>query len=154
VKLSGVPGAGSAPTSWQTCPGTVNGSNQCEVSVSESKEAIATFNLEQHALKVTINGTGAGTVTSTPAGISCSSGTCQANFTHGASVKLTVAPGIGSDPVVWQTCPGTVNGSNQCEVTVDAAKEAVATFNLEQHALKVEKPGTGTGTVTSSPSGI
>jgi LmbE family N-acetylglucosaminyl deacetylase len=153
VTLSGAPGANSKAVVWQTCPGTVNASNQCEVTMSAAKEAVATFNLEQRQLTVAKNGSGAGTVTSSPAGISCGS-ECVAGFDHGTLVKLTGTPGANTKAVAWQTCPGTVNASNQCEVTMSAAKEAVATFNLEQRQLTVSKIGSGTGTVTSSPAGI
>jgi PKD domain/Divergent InlB B-repeat domain len=153
VKLTGTPDPGSKAVVWQICPGTVNGSNQCEVTISAAKEAKAAFGLEQHLLTVIPDGTGSGTVTSTPAGISCGS-ECQASFDHDAVVKLTGTPAAGSKAVVWQTCPGTVNAGNQCEVTIDAAKSATAKFDLEQHQLKVNKTGTGSGTVTSAPAGI
>ena len=81
-------------------------------------------------LKVSKNGTGSGTVTSSPAGIDCGP-TCAADFVDGTPVKLTGAPSPGSKAVVWQTCPGSVNGSNECVVTVDSDKEAIATFDLE-----------------------
>src|SRR5262249_5771305 len=104
-------------------------------------------------LKVSKEGSGTGTVTSSPAGIDCG-GECQANFTEGTEVKLTGTPDAGAKPVVWTTCPGVVNGSNQCVVTMGAAKEAKAKFDLETHVLTVLPDGTGSGTVTSSPAGI
>jgi hypothetical protein len=154
VKLTGTPDPGSKPVVWQSCPGTVNGSNQCEVTISAAKEAKATFDLETHLLTVIEDGTGTGTVTSSPAGISCGS-ECQAPFNHGSLVKLTGTPAAGSKPVVWESCPGTVNASNQCEVTVDAAKSATARFDVPGPvALSVGRDGTGSGTVTSAPAGI
>jgi ABC-type phosphate transport system substrate-binding protein/archaellin len=154
VTLTGTPNAGSKAVNWESCPGTVNGSNQCEVTMTSNKEAKATFNATpSFQLKVVKNGTGSGTVTSAPAGINCGT-ECTANFAEGTVVKLTGSPEPGSKAVVWQTCPGTINGSNQCEVTMSAAKEAKATFDLEQFQLKVTKKGTGSGTVTSTPAGI
>ncbi len=56
--------------------------------------------------------------------------------------------------MVWTGC-GEVSGENKCKVTMSAAKEVTAKFDLEPaFLLKVEKSGTGGGTVTSSPSGI
>jgi len=153
VKLTGAPGPNSKAVVWESCPGTVNASNQCEVTISAAKAVTAVFALESHQLTVVKNGSGTGTITSSPAGISCGS-ECQASFTHGALITLAGAPGPNAKPVVWQTCPGTVNASNQCEVAMTAAKEAVASFNLESHQLSVERKGTGPGTVTSAPAGI
>ena len=84
----------------------------------------------QWPLTVTKAGTGSGTVTSEPAGIDCGSD-CSEEYGHGTVVKLTGTPDIGSEPVEWDVCPGTVNEAGQCVVTVDAAKEAVASFELE-----------------------
>lgn len=152
VKLTGTPATGSKAVTWGGCD-KVNGANECEVAMSAAKTITATFNLESHQLTLIKNGSGTGTVTSSPAGIECGS-ECQASFDHGALVTLTGTPGPNTKAVVWQTCPGTVNASNQCETTMSAAKEAVATFSLEQHQLTVERKGTGSGTVASSPAGI
>ncbi|HEY7255285.1 MAG TPA: hypothetical protein VH476_01260, partial [Solirubrobacterales bacterium] len=155
VTLSGVPGANSQPVVWESCPGTVNGADECEVKVDEAKEARALFNLVQRKLTVTTDGNGSGNVTSTPVGIACTANTtCEAGFSHGTLVRLTGTPDAGTSPVVWESCPGTVNGSNECEVTMDAAKAATATFSLGEQHLLVTKVGSGTGTVTSSPGGI
>src|SRR5262249_57252418 len=66
----------------------------------------------------------------------------------------TGTPAGGSKAVVWSGCDAVV-GSNECEVKMTAAKNVTATFDLvNQFQLKVNKPGSGSGTVTSSPSGI
>ena len=103
-------------------------------------------------LKVNKAGTGTGTVTSTPSGINCGP-TCEATFNSGTVVTLTGAPGLNSKAVVWTGC-GEIVGSNECKVTMSAAKEVTATFDLVKRQLTVGKGGTGTGTVSSSPSGI
>lgn len=65
---------------------------------------IATFNLQPavtYALTVAVSGSGRGTVTSSPAGISCS-GTCTASFASGTAVRLTArADDDGSVFVGW-----------------------------------------------------
>src|SRR5262249_39553464 len=149
--LTGAPAAGSKAVTWEPCPGTVNGSGQCEVTMGAAKEAKARFDLETHPLSVVRNGTG--TVTSSPAGIDCG-GTCSANFDHQALVILTGTPSAGSKAVAWD-CPGTVNGSGQCEVKMGQAREARATFDAKAtYTLTVTRGGTGTGTVTSDIAGI
>jgi uncharacterized repeat protein (TIGR02543 family) len=104
------------------------------------------------ALSVTKAGTGAGTVTSSPAGISCGS-TCSANYTSGASVTLTPAAASGSTFAGWG---GACSGTGACTVSMTAARSVTATFSSSAttFALSVTKVGAGTGTVTSSPSGI
>ena len=59
-------------------------------------------------LTTTLAGSGVGTVTSAPAGISCASGSCSADFDPHAMVSLTAAPGTGSVFVGWGgACSGT-----------------------------------------------
>jgi len=104
------------------------------------------------ALTVTKGGTGTGTVASAPAGISCGP-TCSANFDSGAVVNLTATPDSGSTFAGWS---GVCSGTGACSVTMDAAKSVSANFtaNPGPFTLTVAKSGLGTGTVTSTPSGI
>ncbi len=101
-------------------------------------------------LAVVKNGTGSGTVTSSPAGISCGS-TCTASFTNGALVTLTPTASADSTFTGWS---GACSGTGPCTVTMDQARSVTATFTLQTHTLTVAKTGTGSGTVTSSPAGI
>jgi len=104
------------------------------------------------ALAVTKSGTGTGTVTSSPPGISCGT-TCSANFDNATVVSLTATPDSGSTFAGWS---GSCTGTGACSVTMDAAKSVSANFstNAGPFALTVSKSGTGTGTVASTPSGI
>jgi hypothetical protein len=105
-------------------------------------------------LKVKRTGSGGGTVTSAPAGVSCGSGAgCESLFSESSVVTLDGIPDVGSQAVQWTGC-GEITGENKCKVTMSAAKEVTAKFDLEQHLLKVIKGGTGTGTVSSSPAGV
>lgn len=65
---------------------------------------------------------GMGTVTSLPAGISCTAtgGTCIATYDVGASVLLTA-----SSVPVWQNCPGAA-GTTTCVVTIPTGGAAVS----------------------------
>jgi hypothetical protein len=76
-------------------------------------------------LAVTKSGTGTGTVTSSPSGISCGS-TCSENFSSGTVVNLTATPDSGSTFAGWS---GACSGTGACSVTMDAAKSVSATFN-------------------------
>ena len=77
-------------------------------------------------LAVTKAGSGAGTVTSSPAGISCGA-TCAANFANGSSVTLTAAAASGSTFGGWS---GECSGTGACTVTMSAAKTVTATFSV------------------------
>jgi endoglucanase len=108
------------------------------------------------SLTVTKAGTGAGTVTSSPAGISCGTTCTMALSSCGAVpvVLLTATPASGSVFTGWSGggCSGT---SPTCSVTVTTAVAVTATFTLgTSYSLTVTKAGTGSGTVTSSAGGI
>ena len=104
------------------------------------------------ALTITKLGTGSGTVTSSPAGIDCGVD-CSEPYNSGTVVTLTATPAIGSVFAAWSGDPDCTDGI----ITMDTNKTCTATFNLstvQQFALTVNKQGTGSGTVTSSPAGI
>ncbi len=101
-----------------------------------------------YSLSVTKAGTGSGTVTSSPSGINCGS-TCSASYSYNTLVTLTATPATGSSFTGWG---GDCNTSGQ--VTMTSGKSCTANFTLSNYTLTVTKAGTGSGTVTSSPSGI
>src|SRR5262249_30000190 len=152
IKLKGTPGANAQAAVWG--PGcTVNGSNECEVTVSSNKTIEATFPAVQHKLKVTLAGSGGGTVVSSPAGLNSPPRRREASSHPGTPAKLNeLQSTAAADARAGASGPaGTVNGSNECEVTMTADKDTTATFTPEQHKLKVTLAGSGGGTVVSSP---
>ncbi len=80
-----------------------------------------------HILAVSKNGTGLGTVTSNPAGISCGS-TCSASYASGQSVTLTASADSGSTFAGWS---GDCSGTGACTVSMTAAHSVTATFNQQ-----------------------
>jgi DNA-binding beta-propeller fold protein YncE len=109
------------------------------------------------ALSVFKTGTGSGTVTSSPAGISCGEA-CAAEFEAGKVVTLTAAAGGGSEFTGWS---GACSGTGACQVTMSEARSVTASFALEEGTpppsefqLTVFETGAGLGTVASSPAGI
>ena len=106
---------------------------------------------ELFEVEVELEGTGFGTVTSTPTGINCgpSSAECAYEFEEGVEVILTPTPEEGSEFVEWEGCTDEVGAT--CHVT--AAESVTAVFNFEPE-LNVEVEGEGEGTVQSSPAGI
>lgn len=75
---------------------------------------------------LSVSVTGGGTVRSSPAGISCSSGTCSGTFTQGSSVTLTATPGIG---MLFDGWNGSCSGTSACVVPVStSAASVIANF--------------------------
>jgi hypothetical protein len=109
-------------------------------------------NQPQRSLDVTKDGTGAGTIASTPSGIDCGS-TCSITFDVGTVVTLSGTPNASSDFTGWsgEGCSGT----GTCIVTLNRARSVTATFTLKaDKTLDVTTDGNGSGSVTSAPAGI
>ncbi len=104
-------------------------------------------------LAVVRAGMGSGTVTSTPAGITCGT-SCSGNYASGTVVTLTATAATGSTFTGWSG--GGCTGTGSCTVTLTATTTVTATFGVAPtfSALTVTRAGTGSGTVTSSPAGI
>jgi hypothetical protein len=151
VTLTATSGASTEAVKWAGCT-SVDGEGKCKVTMSAAKTITATFNVAKQQLKVLKKGLGAGTVTSSPAGISCGS-TCSASFNEGATVTLTGAPTGETEAVKWTGCDS-VSAEGKCLVTMSSAREVTAIFNVAGPQLTITKFGSGTGTVTSSPAGI
>jgi uncharacterized repeat protein (TIGR02543 family) len=150
VTLSASVSTGSTFTGWdgEGCSGT----GTCQVTMSAARSVTATFTLNTYALDVTMAGTGSGTVTSNPAGITCTNGTCSHSFNYNTSVTLSASASTGSTFTGWSgAC---TNSTGTCTVTMDAAKSVTATFTLNTYMLTVDRAGSGTGTVTSLDGGI
>ena len=75
-------------------------------------------------LSVSLAGSGAGTVTSSPAGISCTV-SCSGVFASGTTVTLFASPGPNSTFVGWST---PCSGVGSCQVSMTTARSVTATF--------------------------
>jgi Divergent InlB B-repeat domain len=159
---------GIAYSSVKTTPGGVPGvlyvgnagenasfepTNEVTVFTNEG-EAIEPPPAPKYNLEVEKTGTGLGTVTSSPSGISCG-GTCSAEFEEETTVTLTETPEAGSVLKEWTGCESNPT-PEECVVNMaKAAKVVDAVFEpTPEYKLEVEKTGSGSGTVTSSPLGI
>ncbi len=107
---------------------------------------------------LTVSVSGGGTVTSSPAGITCTS-SCSASFNAGTIVSLAASPSSGFTFSDWgDAC----SGAGTCNVSMNQSQSVTATFAasapppppITVYTLSVTKGGTGNGSVSSSPGGI
>lgn len=147
VTLTATPAADSVFTGWS---GACSGTSACQVTTSAPQLVTATFARLQYAVAVTKTGTGLGTVTSTPTGITCGT-ECSRAFDVGTTVTLTATAQPGSRFDGWT---GACSGTGSCVVSVSAARDVGASFTLERFSVSISRTGTGAGTVASTPTGI
>lgn len=123
VNLTAMPASGSTFAGWS---GACSGTGTCSVTMNTSKSVTATFYPQLFTLTVTQAGSGSGTMTSSPAGISCGTD-CSETYNSGTVVNLTAIPATGSAFAGWSGDADCTDGS----VTMNTSKTCTATFNLE-----------------------
>ncbi len=133
VTLTATPASGSSFTGWSGsgCSGT----STCTVTMSEARAVNAEFSVVppgQFDLAVSKSGTGAGTVTSSPAGIDCGSD-CSETLVDGTSVTLTATPAAGSSFAGWSGSG--CSGSSTCTVVMSEARAVTAQFTKQPSNL-------------------
>jgi hypothetical protein len=148
VTLTATPDTGSAFKGWS---GACTGTAACTVPVNGTTQVTATFDIIIPHITITNAGSGTGTVTSAPAGITCGS-VCTSAFTYGASVTLTATPTAGMAFTGWSG-DGSCTGTAPCTISAKGESAVTATFDIIPK-ITVTKTGTGLGTVTSAPAGI
>jgi hypothetical protein len=95
----------------------------CVLSMLSNRTVSISTSLVTFPLTVTTAGSGTGTVTSNPAGITCPA-TCAASVVAGTTVSLSANPAPGS---AFSGFSGACNGNN-CTITVNSAANVTATF--------------------------
>jgi hypothetical protein len=118
VTLAERPGPGQRFTGWS---GDCTGTGVCRVTMSAARNVAARFVLEV-ALAVRV--TGAGVVTSAPAGISCPR-TCTGKYAEGATVRLIAKAKPGSRFAGWA---GACSGKGACTVRLAGSRTVRAIF--------------------------
>jgi hypothetical protein len=112
-------------------------------------------------LTVSLAGTGAGTVMSTPSGLTCAGTSCTGTFASGTTVGLVPAPGLGSSFAGWG---GACSGADTCTPKLAADTAVTATFETPaatysgSYTHTAQSNGctfnnTGTLTITIAPDG-
>jgi hypothetical protein len=119
VRFRAVPDPGSRFLGWA---GPCAGRGVCTLTVTGGQSVTATFG--RASFLVSVRRTGAGRVTSRPAGISCGS-RCAAPFRAGTSVRLTAKAARGWRFTGWS---GACRGRRACVVRATADRAVRATF--------------------------
>lgn len=150
ITLTAAPTAGSSLIEWSgACSGSALSVTLSTVRYDTS--CAARFESAKR-LTVSLPGSGVGTVTASSGGLSCSSGSCTADYAYRETVTLTATPTSGSTFESWGgSCSGT---SPTATVTMLADQTCTANFKSDQKRLTITLAGTGTGQVTSVPSKI
>jgi hypothetical protein len=104
--------------------GSCGGTDTCFVTLDQARNVTATFQAPARTIFASINGTGAGTISSTPAGLHCPS-TCEPDFPNRTVVKLAAVAAPGSRFTGWSDdCSGLLS----CELKLDGDKVVEAAF--------------------------
>ncbi|AVP96254.1 hypothetical protein C7S18_03185 [Ahniella affigens] len=127
LMLTAIPNAGAAFSGWTGCP-DFHG-NQCFVLIENAVSVAAAFTSVPRNITVARNGTGTGSVASSPAGIDCGQD-CNELYDSGTVVTLTASPDTQSLFTSWGgvTCLGG-NSMPICTFTVSFDAIATATFS-------------------------
>jgi hypothetical protein len=88
-------------------------------------------------LTVMVGGSGAGTVSSVPEGITCAAGTCTGSFLRGTQVQLSALATSGTFLGWSEAC----HGATSCAVKMDQDRSVVALFGTPGQALWVQQFG-------------
>ncbi|MDO8947551.1 MAG: choice-of-anchor Q domain-containing protein, partial [Desulfocapsaceae bacterium] len=147
VTLTATPGLETVFNGWS---GACSGSGDCIVSMDQARSVTATFTLNTYLLSVTKDGTGSGSVASSPVGIDCGSD-CSQVYDYNTLLTLSATPESGSTFAGWS---GACTGTEDCDVTVDQIRSVTATFTLNQYTVTANAAGTGSGTVASDAGSI
>jgi uncharacterized repeat protein (TIGR02543 family) len=121
------------------------------VTMDSDKTLTANFSPIKRLLTVVPLGSGNGVVTSVPSGIDCGSN-CIAEFDHGTEVVLSATAAPGSVFTGWSGSG--CSGTDECVVTMTAARTVTATFTITQRTLILTLLGDGEGQVMISPLGV
>ncbi len=146
VTLIETPAAGYTFAGWS---GACSGTGACVMTITAAATITASFTQSATSQQLTVTVTGSGTVSSSPAGISCPS-TCSASYAQNTQVTLTETPAAGSTFTGWA---GACGGTAACTVPMSAATAVTATF-AQTSTPQIVVTVSGSGTVTSSPAGI
>jgi hypothetical protein len=137
-------GGRAGETAEKTFVGLEPGNYELFVTVGTNQSSGGAYTLKlgttPTTASLTVNKTGNGAVTSSPAGIGCGS-TCTASFDSGTLVTLTATANAGNRFMGWTGCPN-VSGET-CTATLSQSLTVAASFEQVMHGLTVKTSGAG-----------
>lgn len=95
----------------------------------------------------TVSGKGGGSINSSPSGISCTSGTCSANFIPGTTVNLYQTPDSNSTWGTWSLSGCGINSN--CQVVMNGPTSVTNTFDYA-YLAKVNSTGSRFDTLAAA----
>ena len=124
VTLTETPATGYVFMGWSGgCSGT--GTTCSVTTVAGATTVTPTFQSNATSYALTVSVQGSGTVTSTPAGINCSTPTCSATFPANTPITLSETAAANYTFASWG---GACTGTGSCIVTLSAAASVTANF--------------------------
>src|SRR2546428_12970599 len=146
--LTAVAAAGSIFMGWSG--GGCTGTGPCTLTLTAATGVAAIFDLQTFALTVSKAGTGGGTVTSTPVGITCGT-SCSWSYASGTLAPLTATPAADSTFDGWSGSGCT--GTGPCTVTLTAATAVTATFSAQTSPPTTTPAAPGSAPRAPAPTG-
>jgi uncharacterized protein (DUF2141 family) len=131
----------------------------CQITMNSNKTCTAVFNISAVTYTLSISPKPSyGTVSSSLSGIYCGSGgnSCSQGYTQNTQVTLYATPDSGYVFGYWTSDCSSCGTNATCQIIMNSNKTCSAVFNISagQYTLTINKSGSGSGTVTSNPSGI
>lgn len=142
---------GRFSTPLQTYNGVATGTSATNDNArvhNERSATVAAF-VTPPDLSLTVDRTGSGLVTSSPAGIDCGA-TCVGSFPRLSTVTLTATADPGTTFDGWT---GACTGTGTCTVSMSAARQVGATFTPNAYTLSLVVAGNQEGSIHAEPSG-
>lgn len=147
VTITATPALNSTFNGWSG--GGCSLTAPCNLTMNQSRNVTATFQL--NTLTIAKTGTGTGTVTAPSINCDVANTDCSETYNVGTMITITATPTSDS---LFMGFTGGGCTTSPCMTTINQAQTVTANFVLNTFALNLTKGGAGTGTVTSSPAGI
>lgn len=130
VTLTATATGNSTFTGWS---GSCSGLGDCVVTMDNSHNILAAFNVLSYTLTVNVSGDGTGGVVSSPVGIDCGED-CDELYEQDTQVTLTPTP---TGESIFKSWIGACAGTGTCIVTMDGHKTATVTFDLPSEGVTI-----------------
>ena len=130
--LNAIPDSNSLFAGWSGDCTSCGINPDCAISIDSDKTCTATFNPNYYTLTVTKSGTGNGSVTSSPEGITCGAD-CSETYSKTAkpkNMKLKVNPDAYSTFLGWGGDCQEQGTKPTCTIRMDSDKHVTASFGL------------------------